>query len=205
MEKQKLAKIVSNLLDLNLPIPIGFSSCLIGTKCAWDAVDYRLDIVEKIFNSKKVLPIHFCPEDFSFGTPREFSSIHGGSGEDVLAGTAKVLTVTGKDWTNQAIKSAYETLKRFKEKNVVFAIMTEISPSCGSHTIYTGNPSDKNYIQGAGVTSALLKRNGIEIIGQRDLKTLNYLLSLLDADFVIDESAIDFVECDWYKSYFEVK
>ncbi len=204
MNKKKLAQIISAFLDKNLPIPIGFSSCLIGNKCGWDGVDYTVNIVEKIFNSSKILPVHFCPENFSFGTPREFSSIYGGTGDDVLNGKAKVFTVTSNDWTEGSIKAANETLRIFKEKNVQFAIMTEISPSCGSHTIYSGNPDYKNYIQGSGVTAALLQRNGIEIIGQRDTKTLNYLLSLIDNQFIIDKDAIDFIEDEWYINYFNV-
>lgn len=202
MIKDDLKEIISKYLDNNLSIPIGFSSCLIGTKCGWDGVDYIMEIVEKIFKSNKVSPVHFCPEHFSFGTPREFSSIYGGTGEDVLDGKAKVITVTGNDWTHGSIKAANETLRIFKEKNVLLSIMTEISPSCGSHAIYTGNPDNKVYIKGSGVTSALLQRNGVIVIGQRDFKTLNYLLSLIDENFIPDDNAIDFNEDKWYTTYF---
>lgn len=203
MEKEKLNKLVVEYLEKNTPLPIGFSSCLIGTKCGWEGDDYTVDLVLSIYNSDKVQPVHFCPEHFSFGTPREFSSIHGGTGHDILDGKARVLTVTGKDWTDGAIKAANETLNRFKEKNIIIAIMTEISPSCGSHVIYSGNPEEKSYIQGFGVTAALLEKNGIEIIAQRDFKTLNYLMNMLDENFSPDNKSIDVVETEWYINYFK--
>ncbi len=205
MKKENILKLAAKYLDNNILLPIGFSSCLIGTKCGWEGDDYSVDLVESIFNSQKVLRVHFCPENFSFGTPREFSSIHGGTGEDVLDGKARVFTVTGKDWTEGALRAAHETLKVFKEKGAVMAIMTDTSPSCGSHVIYSGNPSDKNYLQGFGVTAALLQRNGIEIIAQRDTKTLSYLLQILDNKFEPDKNAIDYVESEWYTTYFKAK
>jgi len=53
----------------------------------------------KLLQYENVKIIKFCPEEFSFGTPREMCDIHGGTGYDVLNGKAKVLTETGKDWT----------------------------------------------------------------------------------------------------------
>ncbi|MFN8672852.1 MAG: DUF523 domain-containing protein [Candidatus Sericytochromatia bacterium] len=203
IKKEKLEEIVFYYTKENKIIPIGFSSCLIGTKCGWDGNEYTANLAENVYNSKKIKPVHFCPENFIYGTPREFSSIHGGTGDDVLDGNAKVLTVDGKDWTDGSIKSAYETLRIFKENKVVIAIMTEISPTCSPDVIYSGDPTKKNYIKGLGVTAALLKRNGIELIAQRDEKTLNYLLFLLDNSFIQAKNALDFIEIEWYKDYFK--
>lgn len=45
-----------------------------------------------------------------FWSPREMCDIYGGTGLDVLEGNAKVLTETGKDWTDGMIMAS--------EKNV---------------------------------------------------------------------------------------
>jgi uncharacterized protein YbbK (DUF523 family) len=203
--QDNILKKASNYLNNNKLLPIGFSSCLIGTKCGWEGDDYTEEIVEKIFKSNKVAPVHFCPEHFSFGTPRAFSSIYDGTGADVLDGKAKVVSVTGIDWTEGSIKGAKETLKKFQEKGVVFSIMTETSPSCGSNVVYKDNPINKDYLRGSGVTATLLQRNDIITISQRDTKTLSLLLQLLDENFMPNDTAIDFVEIEWYSNYFNIK
>ena len=48
------------------------------------------------------------------------------------------------------------------------AILKEGSPSCGSSLIYDGTFKGKK-ISGVGVTTALLRKNGIEVISENDL------------------------------------
>ncbi len=48
--------------------------------------------------TNNVKAVTFCPEDYSFGTPRSLPDIHGGNGFDVLDGKARVLTDKGEDW-----------------------------------------------------------------------------------------------------------
>ncbi|MEM9897701.1 MAG: 2-thiouracil desulfurase family protein, partial [Bacteroidota bacterium] len=88
------------------------SACLVGVKCGVDGNDYgEYPSVLKLLKYKNVKLIQFCPEDFSFGTPREMCDIHGGDGFDVLDGKAKVLTSSGKDWTQGMIKASERMLK----------------------------------------------------------------------------------------------
>ena len=47
-------------------------------------------------------------------------------------------------------------------------ILKQRSPSCGCGQIYDGTFSEK-LIKGDGVTAALLKRNGIEVLTEEDL------------------------------------
>jgi uncharacterized protein YbbK (DUF523 family) len=49
-----------------------------------------------------------------------------------------------------------------------FAILTELSPSCGSSQIYEGSLSPSR-IDGVGVTSALLQRHGISVFNQSQI------------------------------------
>ena len=55
--------------------------------------------------------VAFCPEDLAFGTPREISDIHGGTGFDVLDGQARVLSESGRDWTAAMLEAAHAMLK----------------------------------------------------------------------------------------------
>jgi uncharacterized protein YbbK (DUF523 family) len=50
--------------------------------------------------------VKFCPEEYSFGSPREMCDIHGGTGMDVLDGKAKVLSDSGIDWSEGMIKAS---------------------------------------------------------------------------------------------------
>jgi uncharacterized protein YbbK (DUF523 family) len=49
--------------------------------------------------------------------------------------------------------------------NCRHALLKERSPSCGVHQIYRGS----EIVNGAGVTTALLKNEGIEVISEEDI------------------------------------
>lgn len=185
------------------PLRILTSACLIGTRCGWEGDDYTEDLVARIAAHERVSAVGFCPENFSFGTPRAFSSIHGGDGHDVLDGRARVLSVDGADWTEGSVRAAEAMLEVARKQAIDVAIMMDISPSCGSHVVYLGDPAEKNYQRGAGVAAALLMRNGYRIIAQRDTLTLELLLSKLDPSFVPDPASFDFEDHPWYRSYFK--
>lgn len=146
----------------------------------------------------------FCPAEHSFGSAREMCDIHGGTGMDVLDGKAKVLSDSGKDWSAAMIKGAEKMLQRAKEHTIKLAVMMHIREACGSTVIYSGNRFSENkvYQIGAGVAAALLMRNGIAVISQRDYASLEALCAKLDESHQIDSTKIDHRETDWYKSYF---
>lgn len=93
-------------------------------------------------------------------TPREPAEIVGGTGEDVLNGTAKVVEFSGNDVSDMYIRGAYEALNIAREVNAKFVVLKENSPSCGSAAIYNGSFENRK-IAGNGVTSALLKRKAL--------------------------------------------
>ena len=179
-----------------------FSACLVGNLTGWDGNAYPVDIIKRIHDHQHVTPITYCPEAFSFGVPREFCSIHGGDGFDVLDGKAKLLTVTGVDWTEGAIKAADEAIRVAQAADIDFAIMLDISPSCGSHFIVKGPPERKEYLAAAGVTVAAMTRAGIPVYSSRQYRYLGGLLSVLDPDFKSDEPLINLTEGEWYLNYF---
>jgi uncharacterized protein YbbK (DUF523 family) len=124
--------------------------------------------VQAIF--KKYNAICVCPEMLGgLGIPRPASEIRGGSGEDVLAKKAFVITADGEDVSKNFIHGANLTLKLAKIYAVKLAVLKSLSPSCGFGKIYDG--SFKKIVRSEdGVTTAMLKKNKIEIISENELK-----------------------------------
>jgi uncharacterized protein YbbK (DUF523 family) len=144
------------------------SACLLGIKCAWDGRDiYKSNKAIEFSNSEMLIPL--CPEQLGgLKTPRAPQEIQGGSGEDVLDGKRKVLNIDGEDVTQEFINGAEETLKIANLFHIQEFIGKARSPSCGCGQIYDGTFS-RQLIDGDGVTTALLKRNGIRVITEEDL------------------------------------
>jgi uncharacterized protein YbbK (DUF523 family) len=140
------------------------SSCLAGLKVRYNCTHSLNNEINKLVEENKAITI--CPELLGgFSTPREPAEIIGGNGEDVLNGKAKVIEKSGKDVTELYIKGAYATLEKALEINATIVVLKENSPSCGSLKIYNGEFIGKK-IEGMGVTSALLKRNGLRVISE---------------------------------------
>jgi len=140
------------------------SSCLAGLKVRYNGTDSLDDRISKLIEENKAFTV--CPELLGgFSTPRQPAEIIGGDGEDVLDGKAKVVEKGGKDVTKLYLTGAYETLDIAKKMNATLVVLKENSPSCGSSMIYNGDFKG-NKIVGNGVTSALLKRNGIQVLSE---------------------------------------
>jgi uncharacterized protein YbbK (DUF523 family) len=140
------------------------SACLAGLKVRYNGTDSLINEISKLVEENKAITV--CPELLGgFSTPREPAEIIDGNGEDVLDGKAKVIEKSGKDVTELYIKGAYATLEKALEINATIVVLKENSPSCGSLKIYNGEFIGKK-IDGMGVTSALLKRNGLNVISE---------------------------------------
>lgn len=141
------------------------SSCLAGLEVRYNGTHSLDHKIRKLIEEDKEITV--CPELLGgFVTPREPAEIIGGNGEDVLDGKAKVVDKTGKDVTGLYIKGAYATLKKAIEVGATKVVLKEFSPSCGSSMIYNGEFKGKKII-GNGVTTALLKRNGFQVISEK--------------------------------------
>ena len=183
------------------------SACLTGLNCGFDGTSYGEHFgALKLLSFDTIKIVKFCPEEFSFGTPREMCDIHGGTGFEVLDGTAKVLTETGNDWTEGMIKASEKMLEFAQRENIDLAVMMDISAACGSQVIYEGNRFSENKIYqiGVGVCTAQLLRNGFKVISQRDYASLEILYSIADKTHQIDFTQKDHHEINWYKEYFKV-
>jgi len=133
------------------------SACLLGVKCRYDSKNKPDNKVIKL--SKKEILIPICPEQLGgLPTPREPSEQKGN----------KVFTKSGKDVTKNFVNGAKETLKIAKLFKIKEAILKQRSPSCGCGQIYDGTFTG-NIIKGDGVTTKLLKKNGIKVISEEEL------------------------------------
>jgi len=133
------------------------SACLLGMNCRYD---------EKVKPNKKVLKlakkeilIPVCPEQLGgLPTPREPSEQRG----------KRVITESGRDVTKNFENGAKQVLKLAKLFGIKEAILKQRSPSCGSGEIYDGTFTGR-IITGDGVTTRLLKKNGVKVISEEDL------------------------------------
>ena len=184
------------------------SACLSGITCGWDGTangEYPTALKILKYDTAKI--VRFCPEEYSFGSPREMCDIHGGTGLDVLEGRAKLLSESGQDWTEGIMKASEKVLAIAEHEKIELAVLMDISAACGSQVIYNGSrfSPKKIYQIGAGVAAALLLKNGFRVISQRDYASLEILYSKLDPEHTTDPTKIDHHETDWYKNYFALK
>ncbi|AVK83433.1 DUF523 domain-containing protein [Lysinibacillus sp. B2A1] len=145
------------------------SACLAGLKVRYNGTDCLDERIQQLVLENKAITV--CPELMGgFTTPREPAEIVGGDGGDVLDGKGIVVEKSGLDVTELYLKGAYATLHKALELGATKVILKEYSPSCGSTMIYNGN-FNHTKISGIGVTTALLKRNNIDVISEEDFFT----------------------------------
>lgn len=188
------------------PLRVLSSACLLGEMCGVDGTSngkYPSALKFLKYDNVKLIP--FCPEDYVLGTPRETPDCDGGDGHDVLDGKAKVVTQTGKDITAEMIRASEKMLEIAKKNDVELALMMDASGACGSQVIYKGSrfADTSVYQRGMGVCAALLDRNGIKIISQRDFASLEIVYAKIDPNHIINKAAIDHDQHPWYIDYFK--
>ncbi len=139
------------------------SACLVGINCRFDGENKSNDELIEAFKRGELIPV--CPEQLGgLPTPRPPSRIVDGDGYDILDGKTRVVNQRSKDVTENFIRGAEEVLKIVKILNVKGAILESKSPSCGSGKIY--DEISGELINGDGVLTALLRRNGVRIVAK---------------------------------------
>lgn len=133
------------------------SACLLGIKTKYDGThNFNKEIVKL---SKNCLLLPVCPEQLGgLPTPRERALIKG----------EEVINESGKNVTKNYKKGARQVLKMAKMFNIKEAILKQRSPSCGCGQIYEYNKDFeiKKIIRGDGVTTRILKENGLKILSE---------------------------------------
>ena len=143
------------------------SACLLGINCKYNGDNNKNDEVVEYLRDKQFIII--CPEQLGgMSTPREPSEIVRLDGEAVIKGQTSVINNKRLDVTRKFKQGAQESLKIAQIYNCKEAILKEGSPSCGSNYIYDGTFSGKK-IDGVGVTTALLRNNGIKVMSEKEL------------------------------------
>ncbi|GKU82368.1 hypothetical protein NCCP28_17640 [Niallia sp. NCCP-28] len=89
----------------------------------------------------------------------------------MLKGKAKVIEKNGKEVTDLYVEGAYKTWELVSEHQASIVVLKENSPSCGSKMIYSGEFFHKR-IEGVGVTTALLRKKGIQVLSEEELSEL---------------------------------
>lgn len=137
------------------------SACLLGLRCRYDgAHNFTPEVVERV-GACCLIPV--CPEQLGgLPTPRPAAEVVGGDGGDVLAGHARVVNCQGQDVTEAFLRGAREVLRVARVLRAEEAWLKGGSPSCGVSCIHDGTFSHRKR-PGAGVTAALLAREGIRL------------------------------------------
>jgi len=139
------------------------SACLVGLPCSYNGKPRTSLSLLSLIESLPFLAI--CPEVLAgLGFPREKAEIKGGDGFDVWSGKARVYSESGKDLTSLFLESAREVLKIVSLFAPQEIYLCEGSPSCGVKLIYDGSFTGQKR-SGAGVTAALLMKEGFNLIG----------------------------------------
>lgn len=140
---------------------VAISSCVSGIKCRYNATDsYKPSLIKDISDNY----IAVCPEILAgFDIPRTACEILGGSGEDVLDGTARIIDKNGMDITEAMVRGAEMALQICLENDVTKAYLQSKSPTCGCGRIYDGSFSN-NLKSGNGIFTALLNKHGIKVV-----------------------------------------
>lgn len=134
------------------------SACLLGVSCRYDGIGKEYKEITALLNQHVLIPI--CPEQLGgMETPRP-------PAERI---DEFVMSREGQDVTAYYKRGAEQVLKLAKLYDCQYAILKERSPSCGAGQIYDGN-FNGTLIEGDGVTAELLKKHGIQVIGEEQVK-----------------------------------
>jgi uncharacterized protein YbbK (DUF523 family) len=135
------------------------SSCLAGFPVRYDGGTATRDLAMWLVARGQALTV--CPEVMSgLSTPREPAEIVGGTAANVLSGSARILTRSGTDVTDNFLRGAHMALGIALKNHVRAAFLKDKSPSCGAARVYDGSFTGTK-ITGLGVTAQLLTNNGI--------------------------------------------
>lgn len=187
------------------PLRVLVSACIAGHACGVDGTDYGMGgVLAHWFEHPLIRMLGFCPEDDALGTPRSMPDIHGGDGFDVLDAKASVLSPEGSDLTTAMLRGARAMVAFAKRERAELAVLTDMSAACGSQVISDGCRlvEDRKYRAGVGVATALLLREGLAVVSQRDDRTLALILARIEGRTPRLDGLLDHHQREWYRRYF---
>lgn len=138
---------------------VAVSTCLLGVHCRYDGGTKRDDALLERLKDACVIPI--CPEMLGgLPTPRPAAHFEGGDGRAVLEGRARLVNEKGADVTEAFLLGARLALRICTLLGVARVYFKDKSPACGA-TLVT---IDGTRVEGKGVATAMLEREGIEVV-----------------------------------------
>ncbi|MDG2914669.1 DUF523 domain-containing protein [Bisgaard Taxon 10/6] len=141
------------------------SACLLGENVKYNGGNNFAENLVKLLEKYAVEIVPICPEVMSgLPTPRPPAEIRQGD----------IITITGSSVLSEFQQGANLTLQKANSENINIAVLKEKSPSCGSHYVYDGNFANR-LIKGEGLTTQLLRQNGIKVFSENDLSELERL------------------------------
>ncbi|KHL74548.1 hypothetical protein PpSQ1_09885 [Pseudomonas putida] len=151
------------------PPKVLVSACLLGQAVRYDGrASGHPDLLQRWQAEGCVVPL--CPEVAGgLPTPRPPAEIPGGQGDEVLDGAAQVLTVNGEDVSAAFLAGAQRALTLVRRHGIRVAVLKAGSPSCGNRLTYDGTFAGVK-IPGQGVTTALLRREGVLVFSELELE-----------------------------------
>lgn len=136
------------------------SACLLGLPCRYDGASKGHPLLPDLLERHTLVPV--CPEQLGgLPTPRPPAERRGD----------RVVTQCGTDVTVQYRRGAQEALTLCRMFHCDAALLKERSPSCGLGEIYDGSFS-QHLVPGNGVTAALLRENGVLVLGESQIEEL---------------------------------
>ena len=133
------------------------SACLLGIPCRYDGKSKICADALALSDRYELIP--FCPECYGgLPTTRPPAEIRGD----------RVISKEGRDVTAEYTRGAESALSLCRLLDVRLACLKARSPSCGSKEIYDGSFRGV-LIPGEGITTRLLRQNGIRVLSEEDL------------------------------------
>ncbi|GAB2845828.1 DUF523 domain-containing protein [Actinocorallia aurea] len=147
------------------------SSCLLGAAVRYDgrAKTSESAILARWRAEGRI--VGFCPElAGGLGVPRPPAERRGEA----------VVTDTGDDVTEAFQRGAEQALQTALRAGVKVAVLKEGSPSCGTHQIADGSFTGRK-VPGSGLTTALLRDNGVHVFSETEIEKAEAFLSGLES------------------------
>ena len=144
------------------------SSCLLGQPVRYDGQSKPLQNVTLNNWLADGRLVSICPEiSGGLPVPRPAAELQD-LADEIQAGAGVVKTKDDKDVSRYFVCGAQHALDLCRQEKIQLAILKENSPSCGSTQVYDGSFSHK-LIPGAGITTTLLRQNGIIVFNEFEI------------------------------------
>ncbi|MDH0731666.1 DUF523 domain-containing protein [Pseudomonas sichuanensis] len=160
------------------PSRVLVSACLLGQPVRYDGrASGHPDLLQRWQAEGRVVPL--CPEVAGgLSTPRPAAEIPGGQGGQVLDAQVQVLTASGEDVSAAFMAGAQRALELVRRHGIRVAVLKSGSPSCGNRQTYDGTFTGVK-VAGEGVTTALLRREGVQVFSELELDEAERALASL--------------------------